>query len=527
MFLSYDRDDLSSARKVAAALEVAGHSVWWDRHIRGGALFSKEIEKALAAADVVVVLWSGNSIESPWVRDEAGAGRDSGRLVPVRIEECLPPLGFRQYQSIDLLRGGSKQQIAELSEAIYEIERGTEPRKEAASGQGKPVSRRMVLTALGGTASVAAAAFAYRRFAAGPAKPDPELQSLLDQAWQAWAQGTADGNSQAIGLYRRATVLDPSFADAWGFLGCAYGDRGHNFVPITEREAMWQRAQESGRRALTLDSKNAYGRAAVAYARPLRGNWALMESEFRKAQQDQPGKWLIIYSLALLLGDVGRFAEAASLFASLAGSAPTATQYFFHIQSLWASGQLVEAERILEGALEIFGTSPAIWWQRFDMLLSGGRASAAIAQLEDTGTRPANIDETQLAMARVVARALANHGAVELQSAERLLREGVVANSLSASRSLQYASVIGSTQLSMELARTYFLPAEVTALGTANAAAQAAQIPPDDRRPRVLFLPTATMLRAHPDFKRLLDDLGLENYWQQSKSVPDFRRTRG
>ena len=43
---------------------------------------------------------------------------------------------------------------------------------------------------------------------------------------------------------------------------------------------------------------------------------------------------------------VGRFAEAASLFASLAGSAPTATQYFFHIQSLWASGQLVEAERI-------------------------------------------------------------------------------------------------------------------------------------------------------------------------------------
>jgi tetratricopeptide (TPR) repeat protein len=105
VFLSYAREDLTRARSVAQALEKAGHSVWWDRHIAGGAQYSKEIERALNAADVVVVLWSERSIESPWVRDEAANGRDRGCLVPVCLEGCEPPLGFRQFQTIDLPAG--------------------------------------------------------------------------------------------------------------------------------------------------------------------------------------------------------------------------------------------------------------------------------------------------------------------------------------------------------------------------------------------------------------------------------------
>ena len=48
--------------------------------MRGGAQFSKVIEEALEVAEAVVVLWSKKSVESPWVRDEAAAGRDSDRL---------------------------------------------------------------------------------------------------------------------------------------------------------------------------------------------------------------------------------------------------------------------------------------------------------------------------------------------------------------------------------------------------------------------------------------------------------------
>jgi Flp pilus assembly protein TadD len=82
-------------------LEKAGHSVWWDRHIRGGAQYAQEIEAALKAAQKVVVLWSSGSVESPWVRDEAASGRDTGRLVPISLDGTQPPLGFGQYQTIN------------------------------------------------------------------------------------------------------------------------------------------------------------------------------------------------------------------------------------------------------------------------------------------------------------------------------------------------------------------------------------------------------------------------------------------
>lgn len=102
VFLSYAREDEAKVRPLAAALERAGHTVWWDKQIAGGDQFAQAIEKALDSADAVVVAWTTASVRSDWVRDEAAAGRDSGRLVPVMFDGCLSPLGFRQYHAIDL-----------------------------------------------------------------------------------------------------------------------------------------------------------------------------------------------------------------------------------------------------------------------------------------------------------------------------------------------------------------------------------------------------------------------------------------
>lgn len=102
IFLSYAREDAAKAKALAARLERAGHSVWWDRHIHGGSEYSDEIEEALKSSDVVLVAWSEAAVHSGWVRDEAAEGRDSGRLVPVILDDSIPPLGFRQHQSISI-----------------------------------------------------------------------------------------------------------------------------------------------------------------------------------------------------------------------------------------------------------------------------------------------------------------------------------------------------------------------------------------------------------------------------------------
>ena len=103
LFLSYSRKDEARARRFTEWLEREGHDVWRDEDdIGGGTSFSSEIENALKECDVVLVLWSADSVQSGWVRDEAGYGRDRGKLIPFSLDGTEPPLGFRLYQSIDL-----------------------------------------------------------------------------------------------------------------------------------------------------------------------------------------------------------------------------------------------------------------------------------------------------------------------------------------------------------------------------------------------------------------------------------------
>jgi len=121
IFLSYARHDVGAARQLAEGISEAGHDVWWDHNLHGGSRFDTEIDEALESAEAVVVLWSKASIGSAWVKDEAGEGRDSGRLVPVAISSAKPPLGFRQFQTIDLGSWdgrGRPEALEELLDAI-------------------------------------------------------------------------------------------------------------------------------------------------------------------------------------------------------------------------------------------------------------------------------------------------------------------------------------------------------------------------------------------------------------------------
>jgi adenylate cyclase len=124
VFLSYARDDVEAARQLAEALGQSGHDVWWDRHLHGGSRFDQEIEEALKNAQAVVVLWSSASLNSAWVKDEAAEARDTERLVPVSIGSAKPPLGFRQFHTIDLgsWNGhGPPEALGELVDAISRI----------------------------------------------------------------------------------------------------------------------------------------------------------------------------------------------------------------------------------------------------------------------------------------------------------------------------------------------------------------------------------------------------------------------
>ena len=127
IFLSYAHEDVAKAKSLAGSLERSGHSVWWDSRVGGGTRFAAEIASALRNCEIVVVLWSHSSALSTWVQDEAAEGRDSGRLVPVLLDDSQPPLGFRQFQAIDLSRWrgrGRVPNLATIESAIQTVLQG-------------------------------------------------------------------------------------------------------------------------------------------------------------------------------------------------------------------------------------------------------------------------------------------------------------------------------------------------------------------------------------------------------------------
>lgn len=102
LFLSYNREDQSVARRFAESLEAANFSVWWDVALRSGQAYDEVTENALRSAKAVIVLWSERSVASRWVRAEATLAQSQGTLLPVMIEPCQRPIMFELVQTLDL-----------------------------------------------------------------------------------------------------------------------------------------------------------------------------------------------------------------------------------------------------------------------------------------------------------------------------------------------------------------------------------------------------------------------------------------
>jgi len=124
VFISYAREDAGAARRLADALvALRGWSAWWDTSLRTGEQFPKRIQEAVAGARCVIVLWSRHSIDSNWVVAETSEGWNRGILVPVRLDDCEPPMPFRQTQSRDLSSWKGSTRDPTLLALVEDIQR--------------------------------------------------------------------------------------------------------------------------------------------------------------------------------------------------------------------------------------------------------------------------------------------------------------------------------------------------------------------------------------------------------------------
>jgi hypothetical protein len=102
IFLSYKREDRAQVAPLTAALEAEGFDVWWDPELPLGQSYAASIARELAAAKVIMPVWTARSIASEYVQEEATFGKRHGKLIPVRLEAVDPPIGFGMVQAADL-----------------------------------------------------------------------------------------------------------------------------------------------------------------------------------------------------------------------------------------------------------------------------------------------------------------------------------------------------------------------------------------------------------------------------------------
>jgi hypothetical protein len=128
IFISYSRDDVEWAEKLAASLQR--HEVFFDRNsLRAGERWETQILGSLTDADHLIVLWSKSAKDSHWVQREVGHFDSkrfkAGRPVPghLLMHVLLDDTGFAYAsdQAITDVReaGARGRPVAEVPPAVW------------------------------------------------------------------------------------------------------------------------------------------------------------------------------------------------------------------------------------------------------------------------------------------------------------------------------------------------------------------------------------------------------------------------
>ena len=524
VFLSYARADAAAAERVARELRNGGCSVWFDQELPAHRPYSDVIANELESASAVLVLWSKASIESEWVRSEANRARELHKLVQGRLDTTRVPMPFDQVQCADLTkwRGGDRHpgwsQIRKSIDALTGEHTATGPSTRTAG-----VNRRAAIIGGAAVAAIGVAGGAVSWLRSGD-HPSPEAALLMQKGMDAlqnndvFAADDAGSLGNAVALLTEATEADPRNATTWGSLALAYA-AFKRVSPVPQRGGLDSRSRSAAATALDLDSHEPRATAALLLLDPLYRHWRSAEQADRNALERSPPIPLLFFLLSETLGSVGRMKEAAAVSIKADRKRfiiPGADRRV--VLDLWAAGDLQRADEALKLALQHWPQQPQVWQTRLQYLIFSGRPSDALAVLHNEAERPSG-NTAQLATAlEATAKAMAGQGS----RADALARNlDLLKVQPAAVFAVTHAcAALGDLDSSFAILDGYYF----------REGAWGEVAPPggdQDRGTSALFLPPMRSAWNDPRFSLLTRRIGLDDYWRQTRTVPDFRKPGG
>jgi len=156
----------------------------------------------------------------------------------------------------------------------------------------------------------------------------------------------------------------------------------------------------------------------------------------------------------------------------------------------------------------------SIWQTKIKLLAMTGRPEAALAILNDGSARPADTTEPQLQRWRAFLGAMISRTAPDIEHAVTTLVAFARRISTPIPEAFQCA-MLGKTDLALSILDGCYLG--IGEWGSKRPA------DPTGNASHPLFQPQASSLWDEPRFGRILDGIGLEQYWRATGRQPDYR----
>ena len=380
-------------------------------------------------------------------------------------------------------------------------------------------SRRLML---GGSVVGAAALAGVGAWAVWPNDKARKAADLAEQARLALSDEAPDSAVQGVALLRQAVALAPTDASLWGHLALAWRSVSE-IAPPAQRSAAVRGCELAAARALSLDPKQADARTALIMLRAAYGDWLAVESALRGILADDSANNTATGELAALLQSVGRVNEAGMLADRVAARLPLSPLYQYRTSlSLWSRGRLGDADRMIERAFALWPRHPGVWSARLWLTGFTGRASLALAQIEDVASRPIGMTDASAATLRTSMKAMRTRAPAAIQAAVEANMAAAMTGPSGSIGAIMVLSGLGRLDEAFSVANGYLLRQGPSLMPLRVNPTQVSAIDQSHRHTQVLFVPVSAPLRVDPRFLPMCEGCGLGDYWRRSGHRPDY-----
>lgn len=352
-----------------------------------------------------------------------------------------------------------------------------------------------------------------------------EADRLVAQGERALRRGTAADNARGATLLSRAATLQPERSDILGQLALAWAHVAEYASPDQVAEVR-DAAEDAAERALAIDSKQPDALSALAVLPPYFGDWLAAERRMLSVMRIAPDHLPTRDAYAFFRVAVGRARAGANDRIAFAGREPMhATHQHKLIYSYWIVGDIGNADRCADRALQLFPWHLGIWFARLWTLAFTGRPLRALAHIADAASRPPLPDWMIETLSRAM-QAMATLAPADVDATTARVLDEVSRGPSNAVNAVLILAGLGEIDRAFGVANAYLLERGPLMASVRWSPGDVSITDQRRRKTNMLFVPATAAMRGDSRFEELVKAVGLADYWRRSGSPPDFLMER-